>query len=187
MVFATSAVSTAMGHPVRPRPAARPTNPLPEGWAWSWELFTHDIPAEGCGCGCYAVDEPEGCMTYLDQDKGIIVEIAMWGTLIRGHKGARGQYAYPQRVLAPRALVNEVRQVSLLYGIPILVLDPVDSEKGVCTDPVCSCGDLCRVTGMDRETPRQIITSAPVPLEQDPVTKAFIKAFLDKFTEKKTK
>ncbi len=103
--------------------SVQPTNPLPQGWLWSWEPILHDVPSEACGCGCYIVDCPLDCLPYLNKNYGIIVEIALWGRVIPASKGARGQYAYPQRVLAPTALLSEVQPISLLYGIPVLVLD----------------------------------------------------------------
>jgi hypothetical protein len=78
----------------------------------------------------------------------------------------RGQYAYPQRILAPRALVREVQIVSVRYGIPTLVLDPIESDT-LCTDPGCSCGVMCRVTGMRRDTPSVLIPPPTITIKGD--------------------
>lgn len=176
-VMASTAIVSSSGAWVTPRqplPRRKPKAKLPEGWVWSWEPLEHEI-GEGCSCGIYVVDEPRDAMNYLDRNYGCMVEVALWGKVVPGSNGARGQYAYPQRILSPRALVPEVRQVSLNYGIAILVLDPVESES-ICTDPGCECGDHCRITGLPRtdkvsnEVLRQMTagTSKPVaPQEPD--------------------
>lgn len=149
---ATTIASSSVGSWGRAtaRPGRKPTNKLPEGWSWSWEALEHDVPSEDCTCGVYVVNEPRDAMSYLDRGKGCMVEVALWGRLIPGSDGARGQYAYPQRILSPRQLVPHVRPVSLMYGIPILVLNPLESEK-VCAHPGCTCGDHCHATGLPRK------------------------------------
>lgn len=98
-----------------------PSNPLPEGWQWRWHPIYHDAPAEGCTCGIYVKDKPQGAVSYLSP-KGIIVEVALWGKVIRGDKGARGQYAYPQALLTPTQLKDEVEETAALYQVPIVEL-----------------------------------------------------------------
>ena len=110
------------GRRVVPTAKPEPTNPLPPGWSWSWEALTHDAPAQGCSCGIYAVNDPAGCLSYVKPD-GVIVEVAVWGNVVPASGGVRGQYAYPQRILAPKLILEEVRPTAILYGIPILVLD----------------------------------------------------------------
>lgn len=104
------------------RTPTKPNNPLPPGWNWSWEPLTHDSPAEDCHCGIYVAKKPEKCLQYLGAS-GVIAEIALWGKVIPAHDGARGQYAYPQKILTPKALMRHVEPVALLYGLKIDVLD----------------------------------------------------------------
>jgi hypothetical protein len=127
----------------------KPSNPLPDGWSWSWEMFTHESPDQHCHCGVYIADEPKTCVSYMGHSNGIICEIALWGRVIPASYGARGQFAYPQRILAPRSLVGSVKLTAKLYNIPILVLDPLDSKE-ICLEPGCECVETCRVTGYPR-------------------------------------
>lgn len=171
-VFVTATVASSAGVAAlrTPVPRHKPTNPLPEGWSWSWEMYTHDVPEPGCSCGIYVASEPEGCLSYMNHC-GIIVEISLWGRVIPAHSGARGQYAYPSQILAPRSLVPSVRHVAKLYNIPILVLDPVKSEK-VCTGPGCSCVDVCAVTGAKAVFPEQQPEPEPRDKIMDFLTRA---------------
>lgn len=123
-VVAVTAVvsSSAIGMPVIPQTPPKPNNPLPPGWSWSWEALTHDAPAEDCSCGIYVADTPEATLSYLHQN-GVIAEIALWGKVIPGTSGARGQYAYVTRLLTPVQIVDEIRPVSEAYGAPMLILE----------------------------------------------------------------
>lgn len=124
-----TASSAAVGVvPTAYPPEPKPNNPLPPGWNWSWEPLTHDAPAEGCNCGIYVASDPEGCLSYLSPT-GVIVEIALWGKVIPAHSGARGQYGYPQRILAPEQILKEVRPTAELYQIPIEVLDVPEPKE----------------------------------------------------------
>lgn len=119
---ARSSVSMLLPQLLPQRPP-KPNNKLPEGWNWSWEALLHDSPAEGCGCGIYVADKPEGCISYLGPT-GVIAEISLWGKVIRGDRGARGQYAYPAQLLVPRSLRDDaVRRAEEVYGIGSLILD----------------------------------------------------------------
>lgn len=146
MVTVSTALAASSASVRVPTQRPKPTNPLPPGWSWSWEMYTHDSPEPGCHCGVYIADEPKDCVTYMGKDNGIICEIALWGRVIPASSGARGQYAYPQRILAPRSLVGSVKDTARLYGIPTLVLDPLESRQ-ICMEPQCECLVLCRVTG----------------------------------------
>jgi hypothetical protein len=109
--------STVLVRTAEPRP--KPNNPLPPGWAWSWEPLTHDAPQEGCYCGIYVVDNPDDCLHYVNSNS-VLVEVALWGLTITAHRGARGQYAYPQRIIVAHQHYKFLRETSLLYGIPVL-------------------------------------------------------------------
>ncbi len=123
VMYATSAATTSMITSVRPvQPPRKPNNPLPPGWNWSWEPLTHDVPAEDCSCGIYVVDHPEGCQGYISS-RSVLVEVALWGTVIIGERGARGQYAYPQRLIASKRHAVYFRPSSELYGIPVIIAE----------------------------------------------------------------
>lgn len=119
-VTASSASSAANVPHISPPP--KPSNPLPPGWNWSWEPLRHDSPDESCQCGIYVVAKPEDTLGYL-KSHGVIVEIALWGKVITAHKGARGQYAYPQKLLVPGKILPEVKATAQLYRLVIDVLD----------------------------------------------------------------
>jgi len=119
--------SSAAGHIVMAQPPPKPSNPLPPGWSWSWEPLTHDAPAEGCNCGIHVASRPQDALSYLPTD-GIIAEITLWGKVIRGTSGARGQYAYPTQLLVPTKIADEVRPVSEAYGAPLMILDPRSAD-----------------------------------------------------------
>lgn len=128
-VSAVTAVPSSSG--IVPTVAApvnvKPSNPLPPGWNWSWEPLTHEAPAQGCSCGIYAVEKPASCLSYV-KPEGVIVEVAVWGNVVPASSGVRGQYAYPQSILAPHEIVDELKVTAELYGIPIVVLDPPEPE-----------------------------------------------------------
>ena len=118
ILVATSSVTSF--RPVQP--TQKPNNPLPPGWNWSWEPQTHEVPGEDCTCGIYVVDHPEQCQGYIGR-RSVLVEVALWGTTIIGDRGARGQYAYPQRLIASRRHAVYFREASLLYGIDVLIAE----------------------------------------------------------------
>lgn len=122
----TAATSSAHFRSPVVRPP-KPSNPLPPGWNWSWEPFTHHSPDEGCHCGIYVVSEPRRCLSYVKAD-GIIAEVALWGKVIPAADGARGQYAYPTRLLVPQDIQDELRLTASLYGVPIEILEAQDLQ-----------------------------------------------------------
>lgn len=127
-VGAVTSVSSSIRWPSGPHRAPKPNNPLPAGWNWSWEPLTHEAPAQDCTCGIYVVKDPGSCLTYLRSPDGIIVEVTLWGRTVPAHQGARGQFAYPTKILSPAAILDEVRASAALYEIPIVVLDEAEPE-----------------------------------------------------------
>lgn len=94
-----------------------PVTDAPEGQAWSWEPMTHKVADQRCSCGIYAVDRPqEGLYGYI-ADSHVIAKVALWGTVTRGNKGARGQYAYPQEIVGWTTKHHE--KIAEIYGIPV--------------------------------------------------------------------
>jgi hypothetical protein len=84
----------------------------------------HAAPDAGCGCGIYAVREPEGARRYLvGRDEPEVVarvlgQVALWGTVIEARLGWRGAMAYPA-TLEPAAA-----EIARLYGVPVCPTTP---------------------------------------------------------------
>lgn len=57
----------------------------------------HDSPAESCGCGIYGVFDPEELKLQLGFGIHAVVWgiAAVWGKVVVGERGVRGQYARP--------------------------------------------------------------------------------------------
>lgn len=101
-----------------PPPYGEPPIDLPHGWAWSSVPFVHVPADEWCSCGVYAVKEKEEAFGYLGP-RGIIVQVALWGQVTIGSYGARGQYAYPVKIWAPRGHFGIAHEVGERYGVPV--------------------------------------------------------------------
>lgn len=87
------------GDPNRVDPDLRTRIVLPWGQSWSWEpLPRHPAPQENCSCGIYAVNTPKQCDHY-GFHRAVLVRVAVWGKVIRGTDGVRGQYAYPVKIV----------------------------------------------------------------------------------------
>lgn len=94
----------------------RPEGDVPEGFHWSWEWFTHPAGWDTCSCGIYVVKDCRATFTYCGIDT-VVCEIALWGNVTLGNKGARGQYAYPQKMYVPQHLSDVAPMVAETYGI----------------------------------------------------------------------
>lgn len=106
-------------HTLDPNQWMPPSVPAPEGTHWSWEPQTnHPIVTPSCTCGIYAVNTPDQCIPYM-HEPSVIAEIALWGRVIPAAKGARGQYAYPQKLLVTPDLASIGEQLSDTYQIPV--------------------------------------------------------------------
>lgn len=120
IVDVTSYGSTSrMFMPMFTEPPKKPSTTLPDGYGWSWEQKPHaDGPDESCTCGFYVTSDEEGCASYAGSGC-VLVEVALWGTVVRGEKGARGQFAYPQRIIATDKTKAVAEKAGELYGIPV--------------------------------------------------------------------
>ncbi len=98
---------------------------LPAGLVWSWEQHrhTHIAPDEHCGCGIYVASTTEGCAGYARPGK-VLVQVALWGKVIRGDDGARGQYAYPLRIVAGEVEREWAQKAGEKYGVPLSIVSP---------------------------------------------------------------
>jgi hypothetical protein len=99
-------------------------------------------PAEGCSCGIYASTRPRFVRPYITSHFGDVIldgdlwrafgRVSLWGRVIEGTNGARGELAYPHSIALPataigcvqlsvedrQALAAELREA---YGIPVVV------------------------------------------------------------------
>ena len=99
-------------------PSEKPKTQLPVGMSWSWEPQPHEIASNDCRCGIYVVNNVRSAGTYLSADC-ILAEVCLWGRVVPGSEGARGQYAYPRQLFAPDTLTDVATMVAKLYGVPI--------------------------------------------------------------------
>lgn len=99
------------------KPVKKPKILLPCGLSWSYEPkpCPHEPPDTYCSCGIYAAATTKHASDYA-HDSMVLIKVALWGRVIVGDKGARGQYAYPQEVLGQPS--NKTQQVGEHYGIP---------------------------------------------------------------------
>jgi hypothetical protein len=119
--FATSAVvsvGTGTSGSMMVSPSEKPKTQLPAGMSWSWEEQPHEIASNDCSCGIYVVDNVRAAGTYLSDDC-ILAEVCLWGRVVPGSEGSRGQYAYPRQLFAPDTLADVATLVAQLYGVPI--------------------------------------------------------------------
>jgi hypothetical protein len=56
----------------------------------------------------------------------VLVELAMWGKVIPGTTGMRGQFAYPQKI---HGSSEAAREAAKAYGVPLVEKDP-EGKKG---------------------------------------------------------
>lgn len=116
-VVSVTASSTGGGS-MMVTPAEKPKTQLPAGMSWSWEPQPHEIASNDCRCGIYVVNNVRSAGTYLSADC-ILAEVCLWGRVVPGSEGARGQYAYPRQLFAPDTLADVATMVAQLYGVPI--------------------------------------------------------------------
>jgi len=99
-------------------PVDPPKTQLPHGMSWSWEPVEHEIASNNCRCGIYVVNDPRKCQSYIGENC-ILAEVCLWGRVVPGEEGARGQYAYPRQLFTPDTLTDVATMVAELYGVPI--------------------------------------------------------------------
>lgn len=96
-----------------------PPNDPPKGFTWIPQEAPHDLSK--CQCGIYAVDSVSQTQQYLQGTDRVIVHVALWGQVVKGNKGARGQYAYPQKIYAAEQQ-TEAREIAFEYDVPIEIV-----------------------------------------------------------------
>jgi hypothetical protein len=87
---------------------------------------SHRAPADGCSCGFYGLSAPDRLGRYLvgRDDPSVVVcrvvgEVALWGLVLEGESGWRAEYAYPSRIIAKPAQLDELAAGLAAYGVPI--------------------------------------------------------------------
>lgn len=103
------------------KPPKRPKLILPPGKTWSYAVkeCPHDPVDEHCTCGIYVVDSQEAALGYSQYGR-LLVKVALWGKVIIGDRGARGQYAYPLEICGSNQNNDEkmMEGVGMAYAIP---------------------------------------------------------------------
>jgi hypothetical protein len=97
-----------------------PPNDPPEGYTWIPEEEEHSLGP--CQCGIYVVDSVTELQHYMHGPDRVIVYVALWGQVVPGSKGARGQFAYPQRIFAAEQQHDMAVKVGKEYDIPVEVV-----------------------------------------------------------------
>lgn len=106
---------------------AWPSKEPPEGHTWIPEPVEHELGP--CECGVYVVDHAKDTSSYMQGKDRVIVEIALWGQVVVAGKGARGQYAYPQKIYAAAQQAQQAAEIADTYGIPIEVVQFMPKEN----------------------------------------------------------
>jgi hypothetical protein len=97
-----------------------PASPAPTGKTWRPKRLPHNM--QPCSCGIYVVETPQQCSYYLQGENRVLCEIALWGQTVIASQGARGQYAYPQKIVAARQQEELARPVAENYGAEIEIV-----------------------------------------------------------------
>jgi hypothetical protein len=87
----------------------------------------HEPPGEGCTCGIYALSESEPWPYYDFKGPGYAVwgTVLLWGTVIRGERGYRAQYAYPRELFLAHRDYRFVGALRKSYeGVPVTLRNP---------------------------------------------------------------
>jgi hypothetical protein len=89
---------------------------------------THVAPHERCRCGIYALEDPAE-LSFLRQHgagQGLVFgSVKLWGKVIRGTHGARGQHAYPSSLHVSSWMADD--EALRAFGVPIV---PLDDDHG---------------------------------------------------------
>jgi hypothetical protein len=94
---------------------------------------THRAPDADCECGIYAARSPETLAPYLDSTYpgrtavgSVLGQVRLWGTVVEGDRGWRGEYAYPDLLYASNGLTEHSLRD---YGVPVLALPAVTTPE----------------------------------------------------------
>jgi hypothetical protein len=92
------------------------------------KLDTHRVPHHMCSCGIYAMRKPNALACDLFDEREVIGQVNLWGTVIEHEEGWRGEYAYPSTIYVPH-LVEErypgaATRLRNTYGVDVYVGEP---------------------------------------------------------------
>jgi hypothetical protein len=95
----------------------------------------HDAPCPACECGIHAGRELGAWDHYLavDVETRVFGRVLLWGSVLEGASGWRGEQARPVEVFVPPAVTDatEVAAGLRAYGVPVRLLEeaaPLDPE-----------------------------------------------------------
>lgn len=97
----------------------------------------HDdhVPGEMCVCGFYAAKTLDhlrsmGYSTYNEEGDTVSVvgQLALWGKVIEGTQGWRGEFAYPVKLYVPFEAYRLAKPLKKAYGVPVELLNLLDPE-----------------------------------------------------------
>lgn len=93
------------------------------------------VPGEDCTCGFYAAKTLDHLrsMGYVSCPSigsvTVVGQLAMWGKVIEGTQGWRGEFAYPVKLYVPFEAWRLGRPLTKAYGVPVRVLNLLDPSK----------------------------------------------------------
>lgn len=108
---------------------------------WRIEPNDHGAPDLDCRCGIYGVSSVAAARAYLEspallcRDERVIGRVALWGSVVEGQRGWRGEAAYPIELFVPasavvqsgfrrRAYVDEIVLGLEAYRVPVDLVAP---------------------------------------------------------------
>lgn len=96
----------------------------PDG-IWSLQQTTvhdlHAVPDDSCSCGIYAVksaDYAQNLTAWPDSTYTGLVFI--WGKVLEGERGFRGQFARPAALLQEKGKLPIIKTLASIYNLPII-------------------------------------------------------------------
>lgn len=99
-------------------------------------IDTTHVPGETCSCGFYAAKtlghlRTMGYHSYVEGSGHItcVGRLAMWGKVIEGTQGWRGEYAYPVTLYLPFEGWRLGKPLREGYGVPVRLLNLLDHSK----------------------------------------------------------
>lgn len=108
---------------------------------WRIEPNDHGPPDLDCRCGIYGVSSVAAARAYLEspallcRDERVIGRVALWGSVVEGQRGWRGELAYPIELFVPAAAVvqsdfwrrtyaDEILLALEAYRVPVDLVAP---------------------------------------------------------------
>ena len=90
----------------------------------------HEAPSPSCECGIHAGRQLAAWNHYLavGSEARVFGRALLWGSVVEGAAGWRGELARPVEIFVPSAVENahEVGQALRAYGVPVNVLTEIE-------------------------------------------------------------